>query len=109
MKMTDRRKDVRPREKLAAKGAVALSDYELLMAVIGRGTAQADVTKIAKDVQELIAKKGSELTYEVGIATNDGFWLYLFGGDRLYHPRRFGRLQNRLKRTHRDIHARSVF
>ena len=46
MKMSDRPKDLRPREKLAAKGAAALSDYELLMAIIGSGTAQADVTKM---------------------------------------------------------------
>ena len=31
-KMSDRPKDLRPREKLAHKGAAALSDYELLMA-----------------------------------------------------------------------------
>lgn len=62
--MSDRRKDLRPREKLAAKGATALSDYELLMAIIGSGNAQADVTKIARDVRKLITEKGSELTYE---------------------------------------------
>ena len=50
MKMSDRRKDLRPREKLQARGAEALSDYELLMAIIGSGTAQADVTKIAREV-----------------------------------------------------------
>jgi len=60
----DRRKDLRPREKLATKGAASLSDYELLMAVIGSGNAQADVTKIARDVRKIIAEKGSELTYE---------------------------------------------
>lgn len=64
MKMSDRRKDLRPREKLQARGAEALSDYELLMAIIGSGTAQADVTKIARDVRKLIAEKGSALTYE---------------------------------------------
>ena len=63
-KMTDRPKDLRPREKLAARGAASLSDYELLMAIIGSGTAQADVTKIARDVRTLITQKGSELTYE---------------------------------------------
>lgn len=63
-KMTDRRKDLRPREKLATKGAEALSDYELLMAIIGSGNAQADVTKIARDVRALVAEKGSELTYK---------------------------------------------
>ncbi|MBH1956950.1 DNA repair protein RadC [Candidatus Saccharibacteria bacterium] len=64
MKMSDKRKDLRPREKLQARGAEALSDYELLMAIIGSGTAQADVTKIARDVRKLIAENGSQLTYE---------------------------------------------
>lgn len=64
MKITDRRPDERPREKLAKYGPAKLSDYELLMAIIGSGNAQADVTKIARDVRKLIAEKGSELTYE---------------------------------------------
>jgi DNA repair protein RadC len=64
MKMSDRTKSDRPREKLQAKGASALSDYELLMAIIGSGNAQADVSKIARDVRKVIAEKGSELTYE---------------------------------------------
>jgi len=62
--MSDRRKDQRPREKLQTKGATALSDYELLMAIIGSGTAQADVTKVAREVQKLLKEKGSELTYD---------------------------------------------
>ena len=64
MKMSDRIKADRPREKLQAKGAGALSDYELLMAIIGSGNAQADVTKIARDVRKVITEKGSELSYE---------------------------------------------
>lgn len=64
IKMADYRKELRPREKLAAKGAASLSDYELLMAIIGSGNAQADVTKIARRVRKLISEKGSELTYE---------------------------------------------
>lgn len=63
-RMSDRRKDLRPREKLQMRGAEALSDYELLMAIIGSGNAQADVTKIARDVQKLLKEKGSELTYD---------------------------------------------
>lgn len=63
-KILDKRAEDRPREKLAAKGAAALSDYELLMAIIGSGNAQADVTKIARNVRKLIAEKGSDLTYE---------------------------------------------
>jgi DNA repair protein RadC len=62
--MLDQSKNDRPREKLARKGAAALSDYELLMAIIGSGNAQADVTKIAQNVRKLIAEKGSNLTYE---------------------------------------------
>ena len=57
VKMSDRRKDLRPGEKLQAKGAASLSDYELLMAIIGSGNAQADVTKIARDVQKLLANQ----------------------------------------------------
>ena len=64
MKMSDRRKDLRPREKLQARGAGALSDYELLMAIIGSGTQYADVTKLAREVQKLLKEKGSELAYE---------------------------------------------
>ncbi len=64
MKMSDRRKDLRPREKLQARGAEVLSDYELLMAIIGSGTQYADVTKLAREVQKLLKEKGSELAYE---------------------------------------------
>jgi DNA repair protein RadC len=63
-KITDRRKDLRPREKLQQKGAESLSEYELLMAIIGSGNAQSDVTKIARAVQKLITEKGSDLTYD---------------------------------------------
>lgn len=62
--MSDRRKDLRPREKLQARGAEALSDYELLMAIIGSGTQYADVTKLAREVQKLLKEKGSGLAYE---------------------------------------------
>ena len=68
--MSDRRKDLRPREKLQARGAEALSDYELLMAIIGSGTAHADVTKIARDVRKLITEKGSQLTYDDLLTVN---------------------------------------
>lgn len=63
-RISDRPKDQRPREKLVRKGAASLSDYELLMAMIGSGNKYADVTKIARDVKNLLAEKGSELTYE---------------------------------------------
>ncbi len=62
--MKDRAKAGRPREKLQAKGPEALSDLELIMAVIGSGNKYADVTKISRDLKTLIAQKGSELNYE---------------------------------------------
>lgn len=62
--MSDRSKSDRPREKLQAKGAVALSDFELLQALIGSGNAQADVSKIARDTLKLIKQYGADITYE---------------------------------------------
>ena len=53
-KITDRCKEDRPREKLARYGAEKLSDLELIMAIIGSGNAQADVTKISRDVLKLL-------------------------------------------------------
>lgn len=64
MKMSDRIKQDRPREKLQSKGAAALSDFELLQALIGSGNAQADVSKIAKDTLALIKMHGADITYE---------------------------------------------
>jgi DNA repair protein RadC len=44
----------RPREKLQRKGPAALSDFELLQAMIGSGNAQADVGQIAKRVLKIL-------------------------------------------------------
>lgn len=54
----------RPREKLKAKGATALSDFELLQALIGSGNAQADVSTIAKNTLKLLQKDGAGITYD---------------------------------------------
>lgn len=62
--MSDKIKQDRPREKLQTKGATALSDFELLQALIGSGNAQADVSKIAKDTLALIKKHGADIAYE---------------------------------------------
>lgn len=62
--MSDRHKLDRPREKLQAKGASALSDFELLQALIGSGNAQADVSKIARDTLKVIKENGANVTYE---------------------------------------------
>lgn len=64
MKMSNIRKPDRPREKLQAKGAAALSDFELLQVLIGSGNAQADVSKIARDTLRLIKANGASVTYE---------------------------------------------
>lgn len=54
----------RPREKLKLKGASALSDFELLQALIGSGNAQADVSKIARDTLKLLKLRGADITYD---------------------------------------------
>jgi DNA repair protein RadC len=64
MKMSDKPKDSRPREKLIKKGASALSDFELLQALIGSGVAGSDVSQIARKLQKLIAEGTSELQLE---------------------------------------------
>lgn len=65
MKLTDKRADERPREKLKSKGASALSDLELLQALIGSGNAQADVTAISKAVLKLLKENNGEITHEM--------------------------------------------
>jgi DNA repair protein RadC len=64
MRMKDRNKQDRPREKLQAKGAQALSDFELLQALIGSGNKQADVSTIARNTKKLLQKHGADITYE---------------------------------------------
>lgn len=54
----------RPREKIIAKGAAALSDFELLEVLIGSGTVGADVSYIARQIQKLLLKGTQAVTYE---------------------------------------------
>jgi len=52
----------RPREKLQEKGVEALSDEELVQAILGMGTAGRDVRAIAKQVAALIREKQKNLS-----------------------------------------------
>lgn len=54
----------RPREKMQRKGAAALSDFELLEALIGNGTSHADVGRLARRVLAMLEKNPGELTHE---------------------------------------------
>lgn len=63
-RVIDKHSTGRPREKLAAHGPAKLSDFELLQALIGRGNAKADVSKIARSVQKLLKWHGAQMTYE---------------------------------------------
>lgn len=54
----------RPREKLLAKGAEALSDQELLAVLLGKGTAQMDVMKLAAKIARVIDQKGLSVRAE---------------------------------------------
>jgi DNA repair protein RadC len=46
----------RPREKIASRGAAALSDVELIALILGRGTKQRDVFAIATDIAQKISE-----------------------------------------------------
>ena len=63
-RMSERPKDLRPREKLQKRGVNSLSDYELIMAIIGSGNAVADVTQISREVLRVIKQRGSDLKYD---------------------------------------------
>jgi DNA repair protein RadC len=54
----------RPREKLREKGASALTDEELVAAILGMGTAGVDVRTIARQVAALIREHKARLTLE---------------------------------------------
>jgi DNA repair protein RadC len=54
----------RPREKIARKGVSALSDTELIEAIIGRGTKSKDVRTLAKEIGSLIQKHRQKIRYE---------------------------------------------
>ena len=55
----------RPREKLQKKGAAALTNFELLQILIGSGTAQASVTRIARKVLKQLAKHGNTISHDL--------------------------------------------
>ena len=54
----------RPREKLVAKGAAALSDQELLAVLLGKGTASMDVMTLAGKLARVIDEKGLGIKVE---------------------------------------------
>lgn len=54
----------RPREKLQKKGAAALSDFELLEVVIGKGAPTTDVGTIARQVQKQLGDGNGTLSYD---------------------------------------------
>ncbi len=51
----------RPREKLLAKGAAALSDQELLAVLLGKGTAQMGVMALAAKLVRVMDEKGLQV------------------------------------------------
>lgn len=55
----------RPREKLQKKGAASLSNAELLQILIGSGTAQASVTRIARKVLKQLGTYGNTISHEL--------------------------------------------
>jgi DNA repair protein RadC len=62
-KMKDMPQMDRPREKIASKGASALSETELIEAIIGRGTRKRDVRESSKDIGRLMNERGNAIGY----------------------------------------------
>jgi DNA repair protein RadC len=54
----------RPREKIARKGASALTDTELIEAIIGRGSRGRDVRAISKEIHTLLQEHQDAIGYE---------------------------------------------
>ena len=52
----------RPREKLRAKGAAALSNEELVQVILGRGVEGHDVRSMSKEIAGIIEQKKTALT-----------------------------------------------
>jgi len=63
-KMKDVPERDRPREKIAKKGAAALTDTELVEAILGRGTINRDVRMIARDIAAMLGDRTREIRYE---------------------------------------------
>ena len=63
-KMKDLPRLDRPREKIAQKGVEALSDQELIEAIIGRGTRNKDVRALSREIALLVAEKPPDIRYD---------------------------------------------
>ncbi|RWZ78809.1 MAG: hypothetical protein EOT05_03620 [Candidatus Microsaccharimonas sossegonensis] len=55
----------RPREKLQKKGVASLSNAELLQILIGSGTVQASVSRIARNVLKQLTKHGNAISIDL--------------------------------------------
>ena len=69
-KMKDVPEHDRPREKIAKKGVAALTDTELIEAILGRGVENRDVRMIARDIAAMLAirpgRSGMKMCWTIG-------------------------------------------
>jgi len=63
-KMRDLPNHDRPREKLAERGAKALTDVELIALLLGRGVKGRDVSQVAGDVERYLKRADGNPSYE---------------------------------------------
>ncbi len=61
----------RPREKIAAKGAEALSDQELVAAILGRGTRNNDIFSVSREITRYFSEHPRDISFE-GLASLPG-------------------------------------
>lgn len=55
---------LRPREKIQQRTQVALTDHELLQAIIGSGTQKKNVRHIARELLKLLRRSNSAVSYD---------------------------------------------
>ena len=61
-KLSDIPKIDKPREKLVARGTSALTSHELIMVLLGSGTANRDVATLAKDILKVIEEEKENIS-----------------------------------------------
>ncbi len=90
----------RPREKIRDKGTQALTNRELIAALLGRGTQGYDIASLARDIDRLIGETPDAITFSglceihgMGPSKASQVLAALELGRRLYRSREKGRIK----------------
>jgi DNA repair protein RadC len=72
LKIREMPKDDRPREKLAARGAIALNDAELIAILLRTGVEGANAIEVARQLIEKYGSLGTESLHSAGTGEDQG-------------------------------------